>query len=286
MKKKIIILFTLVCLPLLAGAQAEIKTKKIKFEDFTSKVTKIVLTGNEFYDSSLRDEITSLWRISPYEFCTLDEFEALKTSPDYYFLLTVKGQFKKEKSPGLDFISLVKGDKKATKGIRHMLEVVSIPICSSKYPSGREHVFMHAIITIIQDHASNAMDRDYDAYFGPRNKRLNLSETGDMDLYFAVEDLSKTITEDEISLFEEEGVLFVEEDEIDDLISSNTPNTLVSYVVSPYKAENGSYCYKMIIDCQTKQLYFYKKKRLSKYSSVGFFSSELKYIIDQRKNKK
>ncbi len=286
MIKKIFILIISICLPLVAGAQAEIKTKKIKFEDFTSKVTKVVLTGNELYDSSLKEEVTRLWRLSPYEFCSLEEFEKLKTNPNYYFLLTVKGQFKKEKSPGLNFISLVKGGKKAERGISRMLEVISIPICSSEFPSGREHVFMHAIISIIQHHTSNAMDADIDAYFGPINKRLHLSETGNMILYFAEDDLSKEVTEEMKDLYFKEGMELVDEDEIDTLILENTPDALVSYVVSPYDANFDSYCYKMVIDCQTKQLYYYKKERINKYSPVGFLPSEIKYIVEQRKKKK
>ena len=65
-------------LPVLAGAQAQINTKKVQIGDFTQKVTKIVLNGNPFYDASLKEEIAARWRISPYEFCTLDEFETVK----------------------------------------------------------------------------------------------------------------------------------------------------------------------------------------------------------------
>ncbi len=286
MIKKIFILIISIYLPLIAGAQAEIKTRKIKFEDFTSKVTKVVLSGNELYDSSLKEEITRLWRLSPYEFCTVEEFETLKTNPNYYFLITVKGQFKKEKSPGLNYLSLVKGGKKAERGISRMLEVISVPICSSEFPSGREHVFMHAIISIIQYHASNAMDADIDAYFGPINQRLHLSETGNMTLYIAKEDLSKNINEEMVDLYFQENMELVDEDEVDKLLLDNTPNALVSYVVSPYNAKHGSYCYKMIIDCQTKQLYYYRKERISKYLPVGFIPSELRYITEQRKRRK
>ncbi len=64
--KRILILIASLAFPLIAGAQAQINTKKIKISDFTGKVTKVVLTGNAFYDSSLKDEIASRWRISPY----------------------------------------------------------------------------------------------------------------------------------------------------------------------------------------------------------------------------
>ena len=105
--KRILILIAAVLLPVFAAAQAQINTKKVKIGDFTQKVTKVVLTGNMFYDSSLEDEIVARWRVSPYEFCTLPEFEQLKGSDEYYFLLTTKGQFKKESEPGLQFLTLV-----------------------------------------------------------------------------------------------------------------------------------------------------------------------------------
>ena len=60
----------MVLFPLMAGAQAQINTKKVKISDFTEKITKVVLTGNDFYDSILKDEVKTHWRVSPYEFCT------------------------------------------------------------------------------------------------------------------------------------------------------------------------------------------------------------------------
>ena len=157
---------TAMLFPLLAGAQAQINTKKIKIADFPEKITKIVLTGNDFYDLMLRDEIAAGWTLSAYEFCTLEEFEGLKHSDEYYFLLTVDGQFQKENAPGLTFLTLVKGGQGAGEGISRMLEVVSLPIASAENPSGREFVFMPAFIDIIQDYTTTAMSKDINGYMG------------------------------------------------------------------------------------------------------------------------
>ena len=81
--KRVLIFITAALLPLLANAQAQINTKKIQIADFQQKITKVVLTGNEFYDLALRDEIASGWRLSAYEFCTMEEFDALKNSEKY-----------------------------------------------------------------------------------------------------------------------------------------------------------------------------------------------------------
>ena len=145
--KKLIILFAALIMPLMAGAQAQITTKKVKLEDFTQKITKIVLNGNPFYDTSLKEEIAARWRISPYEFCTLEEFDKLKGNDRYYFLMLIQGQFRKETAPGLQFLSLVKGGQGADKGIDEMLEVVSLPFASAEYPTGRELVFLPALLS-------------------------------------------------------------------------------------------------------------------------------------------
>ena len=35
-------------------------------------------TGNDLIDSGLRQEVVNIWTASPFEFCTMDRFEALK----------------------------------------------------------------------------------------------------------------------------------------------------------------------------------------------------------------
>ena len=66
--KRLLIILTGILIPMLASAQAQIETKKVKISDFTQKITKVVLHGNDFYDAILKEEIALRWRISPYEF--------------------------------------------------------------------------------------------------------------------------------------------------------------------------------------------------------------------------
>ena len=64
-----------------------ISTRSEKLSDFRLKVTKVVLTGNAFQDVALKEAVRNAWTITPYEFCSPEEFETLKTSGDYYFML-------------------------------------------------------------------------------------------------------------------------------------------------------------------------------------------------------
>ncbi|MBR2063731.1 MAG: hypothetical protein IJ971_03435 [Bacteroidales bacterium] len=280
--KKIIITLAAVVLPLLAGAQAQITTKKVKLGDFNEKVTKVVLNGNTFFDSALKDEVAARWRISPYEFCTLEEFEQLKGSDQYYFLLTTQGQFRKETAPGIQFLTLVKGGKGADKGIDSMLEVISMPVASTEFPSGRELIFLPAFLDIIQSHTLASMEKDFNAYGGLGNTASDLNKSGNMMIVFSEDDLSKTVTDDIIDREFDEDMIITDEEGADQYMNDNAEGTLVSYVVAPSEPVHGSYCYNMLIDSQTHKLYFFRKHRINRSINVGFTPEDLVKITAPR----
>ena len=282
--KRLVILLVAAMIPALASAQAQINTKKVKISDFTQKTTMVVLTGNMFYDSSLEDEIVARWNASPYGFCSLEEFEQMKGSEDYYFLLSTKGQFKKETEPGLQFLTLVKGGKKAEGGIAEMLEVVSLPIASADDPSGREAMFLPVFLDIIQAHALESMDNDISGYTGLSNYSLNLHKTGDMVIVFSEDDLSSEITEDTIDSIFDEEMLVKTEDEADDYLAKEGSNVALSYVAVPTDAKVGSYCYKMLIDSHSHMLYYFKKHKITKKAGAGFLAEDINRIASYRVN--
>lgn len=271
--KKILLFFAFAIMTASAFAQAQIDTKKVKISDFTQKVTKVVLTGSALYDGVLQDEVAARWRISPYEYCTLDEFNSLKGSDKYYFLITTKGQFKKEAEPSLQFLTLVKGGRNASKGIDEMLEIVSMPISSADDPSGRELVFLPVFLTIIQEYTLDSMDRDYSAYLGLSNYTSNISKASEKNIVFSENDIAPNVEKGDCASF-----IVTDEDSADEMIMNNAQNTLVSYVVAPAEPVNGSFCYKMLIDAQTYELYYYRKHRISAKSGAGFLPYDIRSI--------
>ena len=260
-------------------AQAQIDTKKVKIGDFTQKITKVVLTGGAMFDGVLQEEIAARWRVSPYEFCTLEEFNSLKDNDNYYFLLTTKGQFKRETEPSLQFLTLIKGGKNASKGIDEMLEIVSLPICAADDPSGRELIFLPVFLTIIQEYALDSMDKDYNAYGGLGNYTSNITKSSDMKIVFSEDDINSSVPESEYADF-----CITDEDTADLYITNNTPGFLVSYVVAPAEPVNGSFCYKMLIDAQTYKLYYFRKHRITPKAGAGFMSFDLRSINSARVN--
>ena len=261
---------------MLASAQAQIETKKVKISDFPQKVTKVVLHGNEFYDAILKEEIALRWRVSPYEFCTTEEFEELKTDSRYYFLITTLGQFKKETAPGIQFLSLLKGGK-SKKGIDGMLEVVSLPYASAEYPSGRELVFLPALLDIIQAHTLKSMESDFDGYMGMSRYTKNMQNAQNMKIVFFEDEINDKVDDETRSA--DERFVITDEDGADKYFMDSTPGTLVSYMVAPTEPMNGSYCYKLLINAETHEIYFFRRHKITEKYGVGFLPEDFDYII-------
>ncbi len=281
MMRKILLLAAAVIIPVMMSAQVQIDTKKVKIEDFTEKTTKVVMTGNFFFDQSFKDEIMSRWRISPFEFCSLEEFQSLKTDDSYYFLMVVKGQYRKESRPGLSMLSVMKGGPDAEKGISKMLDVVTVPLMSAEDPSGREFIFMPAILDIIQDHILRSMETDVAGYSGLSGYNENIMEAENKDIIMAEDDLSSGLTPDVMKEFESKGIIVTDTDTADEMMLDNTPNALVSFTVYPSDRAAGSYCYKMLIDAQTHKLYYYRRHKISRHNGPGFLIEDLDRIADR-----
>ena len=270
-------------IPLTVAAQEEITpkeiyTKKVKIADLTEKVTKVVLTGRDFFDLSLQGEIEDTWKISPYEFCTWEEFETLKSDDSYYFLITTKDRFRRESAPGIQFITLIKGGEGSDKGGEEMLEVVSMPIASADEPSGREFIFLPALLDIIQEHAVKAIESDVVGYAGLTNHTDNIQRSKGVKIIFSETDLSAQVKD---SMFDKDMVV-VDEDEADDVMDEQVESTLVSFVVAPTGKTLGSYCYKMLIDAGTHELYYFRRHKISKRDGVGFLAEDMKKIASHR----
>ena len=264
-----------------ALGQAQITTRREKLKDFTSKTTKVVLTGDEFLDEAVKESVAATWTVSPYEFCSNEEFQNLKGNADFYFLMVVKGQFRRESEPGIDMLTLVKGGEGADKSINDMFEVVSFPLRSTEDPSGREFVLLPAFLKIIQEHTTSLTDTEMKAYsnIGAKDsKRLRIKR-----IFFWAEDFAPQVDEQTKRSLDEDILIKEDEDEVDEIFSEGTFNTVVSSVVAPSEPVNGSICYKMLIGSDNHELYYFKKHKITAKSGKGFLSSDIKSIKLLRK---
>ena len=276
-----IVIVLALCAPLCASGQAKINTKKVKIADLPTRTTKVVLGQGGIMDSALRDEVSARWRISPYEFCTVEEYNSLKENPDYYFLLIARSNEKEYK--GMLTLTLMKGGKaKAEDPQKRPVDVASLPISSADFPSGREVVFLPALVDIIQDYVTRAMKSDGAGYSGFDIYASQVRRTGIKRIYFSEDDLIPDMDAAFKERYFDEDMLIMSEAEADKAFQDGTYNTLVSFVVAPFDPQNGSWCYKMLIDAGTHELLYFRHHRINARNWAGFLPKDIKIISSKR----
>ena len=264
-----------------AAGQAKINTKKLKIAELATRTTKVVLGSGDFVAGALRDEVSARWRISPYEFCTVEEYNALKESSDYYFLLIARSEEKKYR--GLLTLTLMKGGQpKAEDPQKRPVEVASLPFSSAGFPSGREVVFLPALLDILQDYVTKAMRSDGAGYTGFDIYARQVRKTGIKRIFFSEDDLVPDMDEAFRRQYFDEDMVIMSEAEADKAFQDGTYNTLVSYVVAPFDPQDGSRCYKMLIDAGTHELLYFKHHRISVRKWAGFLPEDIKTIFAKR----
>lgn len=265
-----------------ALAQGKVSTKKYIISDFSDKITKVVLPGSDVLDGALRQEVVNCWTLSPFEFCSPADFEKLKKSPDYYFLLAGATQFKGETAPSLVFLTLVKGGPEAGEGTSGMHEVISIPLCPAGSSTGRELVYLGSMINSIQDFTEAAMASEKTAYMGTAWFNGSYRREGKMmTIRMSVDDVDASVKNP--SRYLDEDFRIVSEDEADEVFLTSSFNTLCSYVVAPLlPVEGSSMCYNMLFEANTHRLVYISRHKISDGKGAGFLDRDLKKIARVR----
>ena len=259
-------------------AQGKVTTRKHLFADFTDKITKVVMSGNDLLDGALRQEVVDLWTVSPFEFCSPAEYESLKKSDAWYFLLVTAGQAKGEEEPMVRFLTLEKGGAESGDNIALRTEVISLPLCPVEGGSGRELVFLPALVKGVQDFAVEAMNSEKTAYSGMNWFNGNFDRKGGIKrIYLAREDISESVSEKDRSKYLDEDMILCDEDEADKAYTDKTYNTLVSYTVSA-----GTWSYKMLVEADTDTVYYLRKHKVNAKNAPGFLAEDLKRISRKR----
>lgn len=283
MMKKLVLCLCGLGIGVLLMAQGQVSTRKYRLADFTDKVTKVVLSEGAMLDGALRQEVVHLWTSSAFEFCTPKEFEELKTSEDYYFLLPAASRFKGEEAPGITFLTLVKGGPDAAQGISSMHEVISLPLVASAGGNGREFIYMGAIVKAIQDYTMAAMESEKTAYLPFEWFNDNFNRRGKMmQLYFAREDLSTAVMPKEQARYMDADCHILGAEEVDDIFMEGKYNSLVSYTVAPASPEKGSVSYQMLFLAQDHTLFYISKHKISFGKGAGFLPLDLKKLAGKR----
>ena len=220
------LIFALLLCPSAAFGQGRVYTRSLRLADFPQKTTRMVLSGKSALDSRLKEEISSRWRISPYEFCDYGQFKAAEKSTLYYFLHTAS-------DADFTYLILTKGGPSSGNPLERGFDVVSLPIAGADNPDAAELLYMPAFIDLIQEYILAAMESDAVSYKGIGGIARRISRPG-----LVCKDLEKGRQ----------------------LFSAEAEGAIVPVLVMP--SGQGKFCYKMLISTDKHHLYKFKKKRL------------------------
>ena len=271
-QKIILVVFTAL-LGTAAFGQANIRTRTDILKDFTLLTTRVVLSGDEILDQVLQEEVASRWRISPFEFCTFSEFENQKNNRDYYFLLTARLK-------GIRYLTLVKGGP--GEGIGDLYEVVSLPLSPAVGASGRELIYLGALLDFMQLFTDRAMQ-----FASKGNKAItmlahNPGKIAHKQVYLSSEDLSSKVDGIKNRYFDSD-FRDIPEEVADQIFLDNTYNAIVSYTVVPVQPVSGDWQFKMLFDARTNEMVYFRRTRVRDTETAGFDGTDLKRINIARK---
>ena len=251
---------------------------KNNFRNFAGKTTMVVANSTDFTDLSIVDAVKSGWKISPFEICTLSEFEKLKTDTSYYFLMRVDGKFKNEGEAKIEYLTLVKGGPESKKGISKMYEIATLPLQAIGDESGEAFFFIPAYIDIIQSHIINVGSEILKAYVGNSFYTNRIDNAGDKKIIFDKEDLGFELDPAEADTLFRKKVTIGDESTVEKAILESAAETLVGFTISPKGNSSGSYSYKLIIDAETHDLLFFRRHKISGRLPKGFTKEDIKRV--------
>lgn len=249
------------------------------YGDIPARITKVVVSGdNSMTDLLFRNAVEENWNISPFEFCSMEEFDRIKTDTSYYFLMRIDKMHRMTSDPVMEFVCFLKGNGKADKSLSSMPELIALPLFPEDDGNDRVFTYLPAYMNIIQNYIQKIVDgRIYP--LGHGNIHLgSLNKSRKNRILFNSSDLAYKAPMQTFERLFRGRAETVTQEEIDRAMKDAAAGTLVSLTVAPPSEGKGSWCYKMLISADTYELYYFKRHRITPKKGPGFLKSDLRRI--------
>lgn len=262
-------------LPLTCFGQGKVFTRNMRLQGYEGKITKVVLSDNLVMDSALKDEVYTRWTVNPYEFCTDDEYEKLKTNPEYFFLRFVV-QESSDSLSGLACLQYTKGGPDNMEKIEGSFEVLRIPVGYMENDAVPLHnlQYLPAYIDIIQNYLKEASLSGRVAYMGL--PAITVSKIGGRKCLIPESDLASDVSGKQRKNFTSSGkISFVGPKDCARVIREEAPSVAIGVAIFPASRAAGSVCYKMVVGTDDHKLYYFSKHHIKGESDAGFLSGDI-----------
>ena len=254
---------------------------KDEIKQFDASKTCIVLEDDPLsdYNSSIKDAVNTYWKITPFEFIEVKDFNVRRLNPAYSFIVLTQTNFEKDKTNAVyNFINLLQG--KNVNKLGEMPEICAIPLSFAGANDMDYSYKLGAILLFMQRHAKMISEdpsltgRKYLNYYNKNNldvkKKTILILQEDLAPAISSADLIKTTYTHDIEI--------VSEDDIIKAIEDKAPNTLIFHKVGPKGKKVGGFCFKMLIGTDDSELYYYDQHKIEPDNPNGLLPSDLKRL--------
>jgi len=278
--KMLFFTFILIFSAVLLRGQAPFPSNE-EIKQFNASKTCIVLEDDPFstYNTAIKEVVKTCWKITPYEFISVREFNVKRLNPAYSFLVIIQTNFEKDKSHGLfNFLNLLQG--KNVNTLAEMPEICAIPLSFAGVSDLIYSYKLGAIVSFMQKHAQKITEdpsltlRKYLKYYnknipGIKNKTI-LVEQDDLTPEISTIARIKKIYTNKIEI--------VTDEEISKAIQNKTPNTVILHKVGPMGARDSGYCFIMLIGTDDSELYYYSLHLVDRANPNGLLPDDLRRL--------
>jgi hypothetical protein len=252
-----------------------------EIEQFKASKTCVVLEDDPFsaYNDFIKEAVEAHWKITPYEFITVKDFNVRRLNPAYSFIVLTQTNFDKDKSHGLyNFINLLQG--KDVNKLAEMPEICAIPLSFAGVNDFEYSYKLSPILLFIQKHAQMISAdptltlRKYLKYY---NK--NIPAIKDKTILVEKEDLSPEIsTIERIRKIYTSKIEIVKNEDIIQAIENKTPNTVIVHKVGPKGDRASGYCFVMLLGIDDAEMYYYNLHMVDRANPNGLLPEDLKRL--------
>jgi len=260
MKNLIPVSLLFICLPFVIFAQIKTPDKE-KVDIFLKSKTYVVLEDNPFsaFNAFVSDGFSEVWKITPYEVISYEEFEKKMGDSRSSFLFVSQAQMGKKEMFDYLIINLVLGD--ASKNLNKMPELCIVPVSYAEVDEESYEYRFPALIKFIEYFIRNAEKNP-----GKDIQQIvteNSSELKNYELWLVQSDLASSVnTVEKIKKYYPYALKITTTDEIEKAINENNPKVAFLHKVGPEGTITGSASvYKFVITAKEgKPLYFENHK--------------------------